>query len=74
MFIGKARPHIYNGIVLKYHTRKDKRYMITGHSCNPGKSNKKFYNRQLRRGKYSLMELKGSQWKRLHFADLWNWC
>jgi hypothetical protein len=73
MYHGKMKCPSY-GLGEIFYTRKDWRHIVEGHSCNPGKQNKKFYNRQLRRGKYGSMELKGSQWKRLHFADLWNWC
>ena len=74
MFIGKTRTQVYRGEIVKYHTRKSHSHIIIGHSCNPGKENKREYNRQIRNGKNKLRELKNSQWKKLHCADLWKWC
>lgn len=73
MFYGKARKTEYFGGVI-YYTRKDKRFIEWGHNCNPGKENKKLYNRALRRGKFKNFPFKNSQWKKASCADLWNWC
>jgi len=75
MFLGKA---IFRDSFLgsrEYFTRKDFRFIIWYRiRSNPGKKNKRIYNRQIRNGKNKLRELKNSQWKKLKCCDLYNWC
>lgn len=56
-----------------YKTRKDKRKFDEDKPYYENRSRqrvfKRTYNRQLRRYKG---EIKGSQWKKFQFADLWN--
>ena len=76
MFLGKKK-------VLKtflgaevYFTRKSfKNRELRFFKCSRpiGKKNKKNYNRILRNGKEKLRELKGNEWKKLKFADRYNW-
>lgn len=76
MFLGKARVRYgYNGTPY-YFTRKDRRVIKDwdGWHCNPGKKNKKCYNRQLRNGKLKLHDFKNNEWKKAKCADTWNWC
>lgn len=74
MFRGKARTIVFCGEIVAYKTRKDRRFIIKGHSCNPGKKNKKMYNRALRNVKLKEKDFKNNEWKKTKVCDKWNWC
>lgn len=58
----------------KHATRKDRRHVLLGHSCNPGKKNKVQYHRYMRNSRKVPFDLKNSEWKKLPGCNLWNWC
>lgn len=80
MFYGKAKYIETRNGENVYFTRKNNKNPIWWwiHNCNPGKKNKVFYHRRMRRGKYKMMTFRGSEWKNFTVAtygtgaELWK--